>query len=165
MHKTLSTEKVEIHKKSVLDLWPPCLQSDNKHQNMIWLVLIMTWQWCHQNYAAQNWSITTLYTQCVVGRSYIIYMLKIFQHVILSSCRLDTPPVALLYKRSYSRTLSWSADISWARMWASLAWKDREETWMKRRVIMRLYQHASWVIWSQGDRCECPKDALRTCQC
>lgn len=62
-----------------------------------------------------------LYIQC---RWHIVYIFKNVQCVILSSCRLGTASVGLLYKQPWKCTLSWSADTSWARRWASLAWKD-----------------------------------------
>lgn len=63
-------------------------------------------------------------------RSYIIHMCKLFssqlsQWVILSSCRLGTPPVGFLYRRLYNRTVSWPDGTSGATRWASLACRGR----------------------------------------
>lgn len=50
-----------------------------------------------------------------------------YVHVNLSSCRLDTQPVGPLYTPQCNRTRSGSDDTSWARRWASSAWRDRED--------------------------------------
>lgn len=73
------------------------------------------------------WQIYSIYTDCIHCRWHMIYIFKIVQCVILSSCRLGTASVGFLYKQPWNCTLSWSADTSWARRWASLAWKDEED--------------------------------------
>lgn len=100
-----------------------CLPLKLWHQVITWIV-IKTKLGCIQKHFAQ-YRIISPYKKN-----------KTVQRVILSSCRLDTVPVGFPYKRQWSRTPSWSAGTSWARRSASSAWKDREDTQMRRSGAM-----------------------------